>query len=480
MGEENPIWKWYKRHVNGINAVLDIAAQVVPGGVLVLNAVKALHATIADQSAQEDQQQIEEAQRVLEEIKPIIQDCVEDIEDEPAFSQAKSAPERQAVAERCCQEQLKQVLPQLGQTLVRSASRLSSKSSKALRVINGKYELRNSIGGGGEGKVYQGYHILGKREIAIKILPLLVSQDQSSIQRLQQEYQRVSELVHPHIVQYRDIDQDRATQEWFFVMDFVAGKNLRTWWLDRGRKALPYREATTLLRPVAEALQYAHGKSVAHCDLKPENVLIRTSDQQLLLTDFGLSQEIRYTVSRYARGNEHLSGTLPYMAPEQYQGKRATEATDVWALGVMLYEIVTGEHPFLGTSFEHFERLVCQGQPDRPDRLTDQEWQTLQRMLAKDRQARLTIPEWLNPVGVGVVVQSGGKEAVRGKKKSWVKKEADANKSGEIGGIIGMAFGAVIGVVIGDDIGGVIGASIGMGIGVAIGMVIGWVIDGWK
>jgi formylglycine-generating enzyme required for sulfatase activity len=125
-----------------------------------------------------------------------------------------------------------------------------------------------------------------------------------------------------------------------------------------------------------------------HRDLKPENIMIREKDKKVYLTDFGLASQVRTTLSRKPGFAIDISGTLPYMSPEQYLGRKVDGRTDNWALGVIVYEMVEGNHPFQATTLEHYMKIVCEVEPETPERLSEREWEIVQSLLKKERKER--------------------------------------------------------------------------------------------
>ena len=215
----------------------------------------------------------------------------------------------------------------------------------------GDYEILAEIGRGGMGVVYRARQVSLGRVVALKMLAGGGGEQQG--ERLQQESRLLAELEHPNIVPVYDVGQQEGRA--FFVMKEIEGRNLE--------EALPelrqdVREGVRILGVVARAVHFAHQKGVLHRDLKPANVLL---DEQgtPYVTDFGLARRLENTAALTQTGA--LVGTPGYMAPEQATGERTlTAAVDVWALGVMLYRLLTGEAPFRGdTPLETLHRIVA-------------------------------------------------------------------------------------------------------------------------
>jgi len=205
------------------------------------------------------------------------------------------------------------------------------------------YLLLEEIGAGGMGVVYRARDERLDRDVAVKVLPPGIL-DETARARFRREALALSRLNHPHIGMIHDVGSDQGTD--FLVMELVRGRTLR----ERLRESvIPVEEAVEIAIAVAEALEEAHEHGVIHRDLKPENVLL-TAKGWVKVLDFGLAA-LRAapgtTVTTETLTASHLlTGTLPYMAPEQLLGKPAEARTDLYALGVLLYELVTGTRPF--------------------------------------------------------------------------------------------------------------------------------------
>ncbi|MFN8537010.1 MAG: FHA domain-containing serine/threonine-protein kinase [Thermomicrobiales bacterium] len=209
-------------------------------------------------------------------------------------------------------------------------------------TLNDRYELGEQIGQGGFARVYVAIDLLLKRQIAIKVLnsDLAESEGQSFLDRFAQEAQSIASLDHPNILGIHDFGEALGTV--FLVMPYVEGGTLIQ--LLRSRGKLDPAEAGTYLRQAAAALDYAHRRNLVHRDVKPQNMLLRSDDGRLLLSDFGIAKVVS---SASAQSSTGVMGTIAYMAPEQLQG-RVTPATDIYALGCVLFQMLTGQLPFTG------------------------------------------------------------------------------------------------------------------------------------
>ena len=208
----------------------------------------------------------------------------------------------------------------------------------------GKYTLGALLGQGGMGAVYRSHHPLLNRPVAIKVMLANIAADPQAHQRFLREAQLVAVLSHPNIVNIFDVDiQDGQP---YIVMDFAPGGSLAAR-LQAGPIALG--ETLRLAAPLADALAYAHGQGLIHRDLKPANVLLRP-DGSPVLADFGLARPIMGDSAAQITATGAVMGTLAYMAPEQFSARPADARSDLYAFGVMLYEMLTGRVPFEGDS----------------------------------------------------------------------------------------------------------------------------------
>jgi len=226
----------------------------------------------------------------------------------------------------------------------------------------GDYELRERIGEGGMGVVYRARHVPLDRIVAVKLLSAGPWASPEFIARFEHEARNAARMQHPHIVTVFEAGSCDGLQ--FFSMRLVEGHSLSAL-LKRGQRFTP-RAAAMLLRTVAEAVAYAHSLGVLHLDLKPGNVLIDANGAPHV-ADFGLARRLGNALTIE---NDEVSGTPAYMAPEQTRAhaQKLTPATDIWGMGVILYELLTGTPPFRADSAPDTLRLVAEGQVRAPRR----------------------------------------------------------------------------------------------------------------
>lgn len=224
----------------------------------------------------------------------------------------------------------------------------------------GDYELFEVVAHGGMGLVYRARQISLNRIVAVKMILAAQMADEQTVRRFQTEAEAAAKLRHPNIVAIHVVGVEQGQH--FYSMDFVAGQSLGQ--IVR-EYPLPPRRAATYVRSVAEAIHYAHQQGVLHRDLKPSNVLIDTDDQPRV-TDFGLAKVAHDDSGLTLSGQ--VMGTPSYMAPEQAQGHgdKANARTDVYGLGALLYELLTGHPPFKSESPLATLKLVIEAEPVPP------------------------------------------------------------------------------------------------------------------
>ncbi|MFN0166296.1 MAG: protein kinase domain-containing protein [Bryobacteraceae bacterium] len=260
----------------------------------------------------------------------------------------------------------------------------------------GPYEILDQAGAGGMGEVYRARDTRLGRIVAIKF-PSAAFHSRDDIARFQREARAASLLNHPNIVTVHDFGESIGRP--FLVTEFVTGETLREW-ITRG--SLPLNKAIEIIAQIASALQAAHRSGIVHRDIKPENIKIRP-DGYVKVLDFGLA---RFAPGLFSSADSPSSlrtipgvvlGTLPYMSPEQLRGEPVDARADLWSLGAVLYETVTGRPPFAGATPNHVAVAILESPPARltgyregvPESLD----QIIRRALAKERECRYQTAE---------------------------------------------------------------------------------------
>jgi Tol biopolymer transport system component len=255
----------------------------------------------------------------------------------------------------------------------------------------GPYELMSSIGRGGMGEVYRGRDTRLNRTVAVKILPPDMAHSAEARRRFQREAQAIAALNHRHVCAVHDVGHDEGVD--FLVMEFVDGESLAT---RLGRGPMPFDEVLARGIEILDALAHAHEAGIVHRDLKPSNIMMTKSGAKLL--DFGIAalrRDLRNVDSvsdTSATAPGQVFGTLQYMAPEQLEGTQTDARTDIFAFGLVLYEMATGRKAIEGSGTTAIATAILTGRPASisevlTDCPADVDW-AIRRCLARDRAER--------------------------------------------------------------------------------------------
>ena len=252
-------------------------------------------------------------------------------------------------------------------------------------LIAERYELEELVGTGGMSTVFRAYDLQLERRVAVKILHSHYAEDPEYLERFRREARAVARLSHPNIVTVIDRGDDDGRQ--YIVFEYVEGENLKELVLHEGR--LPVRRALELALAIADGLSFAHQRGLVHRDVKPQNILLN-QEGEVKVTDFGIARSLHVEHGVTQTGT--VLGTGEYLAPEQASGKTVSAATDVYSLGVVLWELLAGDVPFTGENFVAVAlRHVNEQPPDLRERRTDVSPRlaaAVDRALAKDPARR--------------------------------------------------------------------------------------------
>jgi hypothetical protein len=256
------------------------------------------------------------------------------------------------------------------------------------RALSGRYRIESLLGQGGMSAVYKGTDPNLRRTVAIKLIHGHLSEDPQFVSRFEEEAAAVAQLKHPNIIQVYDFANDEDT--YYMVLEFIPGKTLqaRLRKLNQDDRHMPVEDVRRVVAGVCDALEYAHERGMIHRDVKPANVMI-TPDGQPVLMDFGIAKIVGGK-QHTATGN--VIGTASYISPEQVRGETLDPRVDIYALGVMLFEMLSGRPPFEGDSamtvmLKHVNEPVpdiTQLNPNVPPALVA----VTMRALEKDRNRR--------------------------------------------------------------------------------------------
>lgn len=211
--------------------------------------------------------------------------------------------------------------------------------TRSFPIINNRYQISATIATGGMAVIYKAQDLMLERLVALKILKKELSDDLSFQNRFRQEARASARLIHPNIVTTFDFGFDR--ERLFIVMEYVDGPELKQL-ISSGEK-INITQALDLLKQACRGLEYAHQQGFVHCDIKPQNMLL-TTNNVLKITDFGISRALD-TVTREEQADV-VWGSPMYISPEQAAGRAPSPATDIYSLGVVAYELLTGRLPF--------------------------------------------------------------------------------------------------------------------------------------
>ncbi|MCC5888967.1 MAG: Stk1 family PASTA domain-containing Ser/Thr kinase [Alkalibacterium sp.] len=217
--------------------------------------------------------------------------------------------------------------------------------------ISNRYKILKEIGSGGMAHVYLAEDLILERNVAVKLMQYNFHNDEASIRRFKREALSTTELTHQNIVNVVDVGEEDTP---YIVMEYVEGFDLKEF--IRLNHPIPYKKSITIMSQILDAVEYAHNHNIIHRDLKPQNILI-DHDEKVKITDFGIA--VALSENSITQTNS-LLGSVHYISPEQARGSMATKQSDIYSLGILLYELLSGEVPFDGESavsiaLKHFQ-----------------------------------------------------------------------------------------------------------------------------
>lgn len=241
-------------------------------------------------------------------------------------------------------------------------SELSGSGATDKQLLGGRYELEQLLGQGGMAQVYRARDRVLGRPVAVKVLRPEYANDATFVARFQREARAAANLVHPNIVAVYDVGQDG--NQHYIVMEYIAGRTLKEW--IRERAPLPVDTALRIAEEVCTALEYAHRHGIIHRDIKPQNILLDEEGEVVKVADFGIAKS---RLDPESTADRLALGTVKYISPEQARGVEVLPQSDLYSLGVVLYEMLTGQQPFDGETPVSIALQHIEAEPPSPRRL---------------------------------------------------------------------------------------------------------------
>ena len=255
-------------------------------------------------------------------------------------------------------------------------------------LIMRRYKVLAELGQGGMGVVYKCFDETAGIEVALKALPPELSHNTLEMEDIKDNFQLVHNLHHPNIASLNNLERNPVNGNYYLIMECCEGEDLRRWIKRKHRdRSMTWEEFLSVIRQVANALDYAHGEKVMHRDIKPGNIMIN-SDGKVKVLDFGLAAQIHTSMTRVSMAYRGTSGTGPYMAPEQWRGRAQGAAADQYALAVMAYEMLAGSLPFASSDPAVLQQAVLTQQADPIEGLPEYTQNALDRALSKEAADR--------------------------------------------------------------------------------------------
>ena len=276
-------------------------------------------------------------------------------------------------------------------------------------VLGSRYQLQERLGSGGMAMVYRAQDLMLERTVAVKILRRDFSHSQEFRERFRQEAKAAANLSHPNIVTIHDFGID--SNQLFIVMEYVPGTDIKSILKQRGK--FPISQATELMIQACAGIGYAHRAGLVHCDIKPQNLLV-TPDNRLKVLDFGIARALA-TISPDEQ-SDVVWGSPLYFSPEQAAGSAPSPASDVYSLGVVFFEMLTGQAPFTGKTSEELVRQHRDSLPPSPRKFTPAIPTALEhiilKVLSKEPSARYRTADQFGSVLANLRQQAAAQQTV--------------------------------------------------------------------
>ena len=254
-------------------------------------------------------------------------------------------------------------------------------------VVLNRYELLEKLGAGAMGVVFKCRDQVSLVEYALKMVPPELARDAEAMDDVRRNFQLVHGLKHPNIASVDFLDRDNYGA-YFLVMEYAEGESLSQWIKRKWSSGRPEPgEVADIVKQIASALDFAHSQGILHRDVKPANVMVSAAGQVKVL-DFGLASKVRTSMSMLSISEDNASGTPNYLSPEQFKGRRARPASDQYALGVLTYQMLSGELPFDAESLDVLRSAVMNEEPESVEGLSRAVNQCLLKVLNKDPKLR--------------------------------------------------------------------------------------------
>jgi serine/threonine protein kinase len=294
-------------------------------------------------------------------------------------------------------------------------------------LLNNRYRLEEPLGSGGMAMVYRGHDLMLERTVAIKILRKDYSNDPEFRERFHLEAKAAANLSHPNIVTVHDFGLN--IDQLFIVMEYVPGTDLKTILKKRGRISIP--EAIELISQACAGIGYAHRAGLVHCDIKPQNMLV-TPEKRLKVVDFGIARALS-AISPDER-MDIVWGSPQYFSPEQAAGGAPSPASDVYSLGVIFFEMLTGKLPFAAQTAEELARQHRETLPPSPRKFNPSIpiplEQIILKILAKEPSSRYRTADQLGRVLSSYSQQSRPPAAVNPPVREAAPEETKVSRGG--------------------------------------------------